>query len=92
VRVGPGTTPPESFAHIGHYDKGGVLGRGWTAAWNGTGGGEFVTTDPPFQLHVTVNVQGNVTAEKDLAASITGSIRNELLKRGRRNGGNIGIS
>jgi hypothetical protein len=92
VRIGSGTTPPESFAHIGHYDNGGMLGTGWTAAFNGTGGGEYVTKEPPFQIIVNVTVEGNVTAEKKLAESIAGTIRNELVKRGRRNGGNTGLS
>lgn len=92
VRVGSGTTPPESFAHIGHFDGGGPLRPGWTAVYNGTGGYEYVTPDAPIQIVINMDVKGNVTAEKDLAATIAGTIRNELIKHGRRNGGKTGLS
>ncbi|MGW0920391.1 phage tail tape measure protein [Streptomyces sp. NPDC002755] len=40
-------------------------------------------------VHVTV--QGNVTAEKALAKSIAGTIRDEIVRQGKRNGGRTGL-
>jgi len=40
-------------------------------------------------VNVYVTVQGNVTAERDLARAIAGPVRDELVKIGRRNGGSI---
>jgi hypothetical protein len=42
VRLGPGVTPINAFAHVGHYDQGGYLQPGWTMAYNGTGAPEAV--------------------------------------------------
>jgi hypothetical protein len=43
VHMGSGVTPISSFAHVGHYDRGGPLHPGWTAAYNGTGHTEWVS-------------------------------------------------
>jgi hypothetical protein len=40
---------------------------------------------------VYVTVQGNVTAEKALAKSIAGTIRDEIVRAGKRNGGRTGL-
>jgi TP901 family phage tail tape measure protein len=50
----------------------------------GGGGGPVV--------NVTVNVAGHVKAEKDLAAAISGHMRDELLRIGKRNGGRVGLA
>jgi TP901 family phage tail tape measure protein len=43
-------------------------------------------------VNVTVNVAGNVKAEKDLAVAISGHVRNELRRVGARNGGVVGLA
>jgi hypothetical protein len=40
-------------------------------------------------VHVTV--QGNVTAERALAKSIALTIRDEIVRNGKRNGGRTGL-
>ncbi|MDT0472786.1 phage tail tape measure protein [Streptomyces sp. DSM 41014] len=47
-----------------------------------------VTSSAPV-VHVTV--QGNVTAEKALAKAIAGTIRDEIVRNGKRNGGRTGL-
>ncbi len=43
--VGRGVTSVSSFAHVGHFDGGGILPPGLTIARNDTGRNEFVLTD-----------------------------------------------
>lgn len=45
VHYGPGSTSVDTFAHVGHYDKGGKLPPGLTLAMNETGKSEWVFTD-----------------------------------------------
>lgn len=76
----------------GIFDSGGILRPGVTLAHNNTGRNEYVSTDAPgVNLTVTVIVQGNVTAEKDLAKTITAEVRDELVRIGKRNGGKTGL-
>lgn len=77
------------------YDSGGVLPPGDTLARNHTGKNEYVFTGDQLAnaggVTVNVTVQGNVTSEKDLAASIAKSVRDELLRIANRNGGRNGL-
>ncbi|MFF4818076.1 phage tail tape measure protein [Kitasatospora sp. NPDC001309] len=43
------------------------------------------------QVIVNVTVQGSVTAERDLARSIASSVRDEIIRIGKRNGGRTGF-
>lgn len=49
VRVGPGTTPVDSFAHVGTYDSGGWLMPGITIATNDSGQPEPILTSQQWQ-------------------------------------------
>ncbi|MFI6609274.1 phage tail tape measure protein [Streptomyces sp. NPDC050507] len=42
-------------------------------------------------VNVYVTVQGHVTAERDLARSIAGPVRDEIIRIGKRNGGRTGL-
>jgi hypothetical protein len=96
----PGVTVPQGFVPLqwkgidkeALFDAGGILPPGTTLAHNRTGRNEYVVT--PDQLGgITVNVvvQGNVTAEKDLAESIATAVRDALLRKAARNGGKTGL-
>jgi hypothetical protein len=50
-----------------------------------------VATSSAAAPTVHVTVQGNVTAEKALAKSIAGTIRDEIVRNGKRNGGRTGL-
>lgn len=61
-------------------------GRGLAnASLNGTAGGVR------SGVNVTVNVAGNVTSERDLAKAITTTVRDEITRIGKRNGGRTGV-
>jgi hypothetical protein len=49
VVVGPRTESVDSFAHVGHYDSGGLVQPGWTAMFNGTSSPEPVLTGSQWQ-------------------------------------------
>lgn len=49
VVVGPRTESVDSFAHVAHYDAGGMIQPGWTAMLNGTGRPEPVLTSTQWQ-------------------------------------------
>lgn len=96
----PGVKVPKQFKPLewkgvdraALYDSGGVLAPGVTLAMNGTGRNEYVSTEAPgVTVQVNVTVQGNVTAEKDLAESIATEVRNALLRKASRNGGKTGL-
>lgn len=42
-------------------------------------------------VNVTVHVRGSVTAERDLAKSIATTVRDEIARKGKRNGGDTGL-
>jgi hypothetical protein len=42
-------------------------------------------------VHVSVNVAGSVAAERDLARSIALTVRDEIARNGKRNGGRTGV-
>jgi SLT domain-containing protein len=69
------------------YDQGGILPPGVTLAVNNTGKPEMVVPAAAGfgGVNVTVNVYGSVTSERDLAKTI----RDHLVRDGRRNGGGM---
>lgn len=88
-----GITRQMHFNHVhASYDDGGILPPGVTIAHNNTGRNEYVSAQAPGStVTVNVTVQGNVTAEKDLAESIATEVRNALLRKAARNGGKTGL-
>ena len=90
-----GITRDMHFSHVhASYDEGGILPPGTTIAHNGTGRNEYVMTGSQLggpQVTVNVTVQGSVMAERDLAESISTSVRDALVRKANRNGGRLGI-
>jgi hypothetical protein len=82
VRSGSSVTALGRFAHIGHYDSGGVLPPGVTIAQNYTGGDEFVYTASDHAraqaalsagrsgANVTVNVYGSDASPYEIAQQV----------------------
>jgi phage-related protein len=76
VRIGAGVTPVGTFAHVGHFDRGGWLNPGWNAMYNGTGRGEYLRPDgEPVEL-------GERTV-RALAAAIAAGVGGEINGVGR---------
>jgi hypothetical protein len=84
VVVGSGVTPLESFAHIGHYDRGGWLPPGTSIAVNNTGRPEPVGAPSEIRLDaysIAQIVQGlsarpvrvEVTGPNEWALSVAGT-------------------
>lgn len=93
TQIQHGATGKNAHIHWA-YDQGGILPPGTTIAHNNTRKNEYVFTEdqlPGPHVVVNVTVQGNVTAEKDLARSIASEVRDELIRKGNRNGGKIGF-
>lgn len=92
-----GITRKMHFNHVhASYDEGGILPPGTTIAHNNTGRNEYVMTGDQLangapQVTVNVTVQGNVTAERDLAESIATAVRDALIRKANRNGGRTGL-
>lgn len=88
VHVGAGSTPVRSFAHIGHFDQGGPLYPGWTAAWNGTGHAEWVSAGPGGAgagTTVVVNLNGPVFSGYQAGQQVADALRSFV----ERNGGSV---
>ncbi|MER7445046.1 hypothetical protein [Micromonospora avicenniae] len=67
----------------GRQVQDGALARRSLEAAQGGNGGPAV--------NVTVHVAGSVTAERNLAKSIALTVRDEIARNGKRNGGNTGV-
>jgi tape measure domain-containing protein len=98
VNVPRGFSPLDApwLDKTGLYDGGGILPPGNTLARNNTGRNEYVLTGEQLagngtNVIVNVTVQGNVTAEKDLAEKIATAVRDAMLRKAARNGGKSGI-
>ena len=67
VHIGAGVTPIGAFAHVGHFDSGGPLYPGWTAAYNGTGRTEWVSPNGPGGAGVYIDLrESKFMSDKDI--------------------------
>lgn len=76
VVLGSGITPLSSFDYMAHYDRGGELRPGWTAAYNGTGRTEVIRTAEQDRA----GSNGPLRFVLDLGGNrvLTGFIRDEI--------------
>lgn len=71
VRIGASVSPLSGFAHIGHFDSGGPLYPGWTAAYNGTGRTEYVNPNGAGGDTYNFDFRGShLMTDKDIDAFI----------------------
>jgi hypothetical protein len=86
VRIGAPVTPLTSFAHLGHYDSGGVLPPGLTIARNDTGRDEYVFTGDQMRAlggrsgrgDITIPVYGSTASPAEIAAMVKHELAWEL--------------
>lgn len=92
VHVGQGATPVRSFAHIGHFDQGGPLHPGWTAAYNGTGQNEWVSAPGAGgggSTNVSVTINAGMGADgQRLGQQVADVLRTYI----RSTGGNVQVT
>jgi hypothetical protein len=70
VRIGSSVTPLTSFAHLGHYDTGGILPPGLTIARNDTGRDEYVLRADQMAALAGTGRRGGV---RDITVPVYGS-------------------